>query len=106
MTYYYFFLVFNAAVFSTLPIMLLKEYIKNKKITYILLIIISYIILTYLYYMLFSDKDIALSKIYIFVKILSILIISVYGFFYLKDKITTANIFGTILGLGAIVLLS
>lgn len=93
-----------AAIFSALPPLLVKEYLKepSRKI-FIYLAIISYTVVIAFYVKIFSAEN-ATSN-YSSIKYLSIILVVMFGFFYYSDELSTKQLFGIILGMVAIYLI-
>jgi uncharacterized membrane protein len=92
-----------SAILGTLPIIFIKEYIHSPNIVYIIIIVISYVSLTYTYYKLFQLGN--MSKLYPIAKIISISIVVVTGILLFGDELTPKVIIGLIFTITAILLL-
>jgi uncharacterized membrane protein len=86
-----------ATIASTLTIVFIKEYINKKDTIYLLLTILSEALLIYSYLNIFNIKDV--SNYYSYIKIMSILLVSFYGFLLLNEPITNNKILGLTFGL-------
>jgi hypothetical protein len=86
-----------ATIASTLTVVFIKEYINRKEPVYLLLTILSEALLIYSYLNIFNIKDV--SNYYSYIKIISILLVSFYGFLLLNEPITNSKILGLTLGL-------
>jgi multidrug transporter EmrE-like cation transporter len=99
-------LLLIAAFLSAVPPILLKYYINSGKVnnSMIYLSVIMSILLLIIYIYLFEYYG--TSQMYTVVKILSILMVVVVGFLYLREKITVKNLIGIIFAVVALILLT
>lgn len=93
------------AILSAAPVLLLKKYINDGEHNIILvyLSIIASILIVPVYLYLCRLYDVSI--IYTIIKIASILIVVLIGFYYLKEKLSIIKIIGIILGIIALLLL-
>ena len=92
------------ALLSALPVMCIKKYMNCREIIWIILAILMNSILIYVYYIVFSNNT--SGPIYTIIKILSILMVILFGFFIYNEKLNQYNILGLILSIITIYLLS
>lgn len=95
-----------ATIISVIPIILIKEFLRSGKYIYIGLSVISYLSLLYVYVLLFSQSKKDVSSIYVILQILQILIVMLFGIFFLKEKYNYVKILGIFLGILSISILS
>jgi len=102
MNFYNILLLTIIGVSITIPIPLIKLYTQTKKIRYILLSIVSYLILIYSYIVILDNENIHL---YPFVKIMSFLIIILLDVYMSYDKLSVKSYVGVLFGLFGMYLL-
>lgn len=88
---------------DTIPLPLIKAYVKSNNYLYLIISILLYIILIYTYIKLLLTYNV--SSLYPTLKIFSILVVVGYGILILKEKLHLLNYIGLILGILAIFLL-
>ena len=93
-----------SAITSAIPIPFIKNYTKTKHNLWIILSILSYGLLIYSYMQILHEEDI--SYIYPTLKIASIVIVVSAGVIMFNDKLDIRCIFGLLLGLTSIYILS
>ena len=93
-----------ATIIAILPIILIKKYIMNKQIIYLILSLILYFLLLLSYIKLFETEDV--SSTYTILQILQILIIISAGLLFFNEPITSNKILGIVFGLLSIYLLN
>jgi len=96
--------IITAAILAALPVPFIKNYIATKNYIWIFLSVISYLILIMAYANLFSGQNIV--AVYSLIKILSIIIVTVFGIVLFKNKLTVSLIVGILFGIVSIYLLS
>lgn len=92
-----------AAILEAMPIALLKQYFITKKPLYIVGCLICYPVLVLAYFFILNTSH--LSVVYSLVKIISILIILAYSFWYLGENLSLLEKIGILLAMGAILFL-
>ena len=81
-----------------------KKYISdNNNNIYILLALFTYVVLIFSYIKIFNNTEVSSS--YTLLQILQILIVVIFGLFFLDEKITLYKISGIITGIASIYLL-
>lgn len=94
-----------AAISAALPIPLIKKYTQgNPKHTWIILAFLCYAVLIYSYIIILQDKNITV--VYPIVKVISILIVLLFGIFMFGNGITFEIGLGILFGIISIYLLS
>lgn len=98
------FMCILTAFIEASPITLLKKYFETNNKLWILASLCCYpfLVLCYLYIL----KTKSLSVVYALIKIISILLISSYSFFYLGEKLDFLDKIGIFLAVGAILFLT
>lgn len=102
--YTYWLWIFIASLAAAAPIYLIKKYWQNPDFMYIILIILTYVVLTYAYLMIFKNHDISVA--YAFLKVLSIILVVIIGIFVFKESVQTKTYVGIIFGIIALILLA
>ena len=95
---------FIAAVAAALPIIFIKKYTETKHCCWIIFAILIHFVVLFAYSIILSNKNISI--MYPTLKVLSIICVAVIGVLCFNDKLTIPNIFGIILGIMCIYLLS
>jgi len=95
---------FLAAMAAAAPIPFIKKYTENHDIKWIGASVLSYLVLIYAYSVILSEKNITI--VYPILKVLSVLIVVVAGFFVFNNKIDTQSALGILLGVASIYILS
>lgn len=97
-----------AIVGAIIPVVL-KEY-NNRKLThpdtryiFILIAIVAFTIIIHIYIKIFDDNKVG--PYYALSKILSIIMVTIYGVFFFENFITVKQVIGIILGIITIILL-
>jgi multidrug transporter EmrE-like cation transporter len=91
------------SIIAIIPIFLIKKYILENNLCYILLTLFLYILLTYLYILLFRKNEV--SSNYVILQIIQILMVLVISFVFMSENITVKKIIGVIFGIICIYLL-
>ena len=104
MNVYILFWFFIAAIAAALPIPFIKKYTESKNLLWILLSFISYTFLIYAYSIILKNKNITI--VYPILKVLSVLIVVLAGFFVFSNNLDTKSIIGILLGISSIYILS
>lgn len=101
-----YFVILMAALFSAIPPILAKKYVDNNKKNLLLVIyaILANALVVYFYIYLCSVSNAA--NMYTVVKIVSIIMVFVFGYIFLQEKISKKQLLGIIFGIIAIVLVS
>ena len=94
-------LLLTATLIAIIPVILIKQYIKSKNNIYLAISLILYVLLMLAYIQLFS-KGLEISTIYILLQVLQIIVVSLVGTMYFKEKITLNKVIGTLFGIGSI----
>ena len=97
-------LIILAAIVAAAPISFIKKYTQTKEFYWIILSIISFLILIYIYTIILYNKNIYI--IYAIVKIISIIFVIICGLIIFNYKLNIKKIFGILLGLISIYILS
>jgi multidrug transporter EmrE-like cation transporter len=92
-----------AAIAAALPLPLIKKYNTSNNHIYLIGSAVSYMILILSYVIILRTNN--MITIYPFLKILSIVIVILFGWFVFHENFTTKNVIGIILGLIAMYLL-
>ena len=92
-----------AALTGALNVILVKQYITTKEIKYIPIVLLSGLTTLYSYYKIFNTSDV--SKAYPIVKIISILMVILFGIVMCDEKITFKSSCGIALSIIAMYLL-
>ncbi len=95
---------FLCAIFSALPIVMVKKYLQTNNNGWILFAIFIYMLLVYQYCSILGEQKI--STIYPYIKILSILLVIIFGYFVYDEDITQKKCCGLALGMSSLYLLS
>ena len=93
-----------ATIAAILPVIMIKKYLVNKELRYIALAMIFYAILLISYIHILETAEV--SKIYVVLQILQILIVVAYGIFFIGETLYTEKIIGILFGIVAVYLLS
>lgn len=105
MSTYILFFYLLAAIAAALPIPLIKKYTEgNPKHIWLILALVSYMILIYSYIIILQDKNITV--VYPIVKVISILVVLLFGIFVFGNKISGEIGLGVLFGIISIYLLS
>lgn len=96
--------ILTAAITAALPSILVKKYILTKKMVWIVMAIISYLILITAYTVLLVNNNLAI--IYPLLNAFNVMIVVGTGIIIYNDKIGTCEIIGIILLLVSIYLLA
>ncbi len=104
MELYVIFWIVVGAVISIIPAYFIKKYNITKNYIWLFLSMICYCILMLAYSKLFVSKNIV--TIYQIIKILSVLLATVFGYLFLSYKLTIKTMFGVIFAIMSIYLLS
>ena len=104
MKLYYIIWFLLGTVTSALQIIFIKKYTDTKSLFWVILSILSACIMLLSYAILVVNNDITI--IYPAIKILSIGIVSIIGFFAFNNKISKKSFIGILLGILSIYLLS
>lgn len=101
----YYIAILIAAVLSMLPLFFVKKFVDGgEKYWYCLgLAILCSILLIFTY--VYLCRRHAVSKIYAIIKILSIIMLSIVGYLFLNEVVTTKYVIGIVLGIIALYLL-
>jgi len=92
-----------AALTGALNVILVKLYITTKEIIYIPILLLSGLTTLYSYYKIFNTNEV--STIYPIVKIISILMVILFGIFICNEKLNNKKICGLILSILTLYLL-
>lgn len=101
-----YFMILLAALFSALPPIFAKKYIDDNKKN---LMLVGYAILAnalVVYFYIYLSTVSNAANMYTVVKIVSIIMVFVFGFIFLQEGISKYQILGIIFGIIAIVLIS
>ena len=93
-----------SAITSAIPIPFIKNYTKTNHVMWIILAILSYCLLIYSYTQILHDHNISI--LYPTLKIVSIIIVISAGIIFFNDKLDLRSIFGLLLGVTSIYMLS
>jgi multidrug transporter EmrE-like cation transporter len=93
-----------AAFTSALQIIFIKKYTDTKSLFWVILSILSACIMLLSYVILVVNNNITI--IYPIIKVLSIVFVSIIGFFAFNNKIDTKSFIGILFGIVSIFLLS
>ena len=94
-------LLITATLIAILPVILIKQYIKSKNNLYLAFSLVLYVLLMLSYIQLFS-KGLEISTIYILLQVLQIIVVSLVGTLYFKEKLTLNKGIGTLFGIASI----
>jgi len=97
------FLYLSEIIASSLPIILVKYYLKTDDILWMFIAIMLYTTLIYIYTFALKNKDVTIT--YIIVQIFSIILICLLDMFFLKTVFPMKSVIGIILGLISLILL-
>jgi multidrug transporter EmrE-like cation transporter len=97
-------LVIITAIFATIPIPLIKNYTINRNPVYLILIVMSFTLLIVAYIVDFTDRSITV--IYPIIKIMAIILVVIIGIIIFREEMNAQKIWGIILGLTGVYLLS
>jgi multidrug transporter EmrE-like cation transporter len=92
------------AITAAMPVIFIEFYIKKKNIIWIALAILSYFLLIISYIVILPSNNIII--IYPLLKILSIIIVVLCGFFLFSKKLSIKGLIGILFGIISIYLLS
>jgi len=98
------FLLFIAAVFSALTIILIKYYVKTSKNIVLLGVLMSELFLICSYIKLLQNGNVVTQ--FALIKIIAIFFVTLTGIIFFGSKLTNYNILGLILGIMSIFLLN
>lgn len=104
MDFYLIIWIIIGALAAALPVILVKKYTENKDFTYIVLSLMSFSLLIYVYSIVLNNRSIII--IYPIIKIISILFVVFFGYFFFKNKIDAKISLGVLFGIASIYLLS
>ena len=93
-----------AAVFAALPLPFIKKYTQTHNYNWLIGAICSYIILIYAYSIVLVNNNISI--VYPLLKILSVMLVFLFGIYFFNDRIDIKTAIGIILGMVSIYLLS
>ena len=93
-----------AAIIATFPSIFVKKYIKTTENKFILFAITCYLFLIYMYTRIYKKED--LSRAYVSILTLQILIITFIATLYYKETLTKNKIIGILLAVTSIYFLS
>jgi multidrug transporter EmrE-like cation transporter len=96
--------IFLAAVFGSLPVILIKKYIETKEFILLFLCIGLYVLLIISYYKVFQSFSIIVG--YPIIKVLSDLLVICLGIFMFHETLNIKKYFGLLFALFSIYLLS
>jgi len=99
----YIVVILAAIVSVSFPIMA-QMYADKKNNWYWPIMIILSIILFYMY--IYLCRQYGATRMYTMIKIMAILLVTLVGYFYFQNKITTKNVIGILFGIVALYLLS
>ncbi|BCS82583.1 membrane protein [Cotonvirus japonicus] len=91
------------AIVAAVPLFMIQKYINTNNYIFLLITALLYLILIILYIIILKDHEI--SVIYPLTKILSIIIVVVFGYLFFNNKLCTKQIIGIIIGVIGIYLL-
>lgn len=92
------------AIFSALPIVMVKKYLQTYNQEWLLIAIIIYILVVYQYCYILGDKQ--MSSVYTYIKILSIILVIIFGYILYNEDISNKKCCGIILGVSSLYMLS
>ena len=95
---------FIAGIAAAMPIPFIKRYTETGHFIWILLSGLSYVLLIYAYTIVLSNKNIMI--VYPFLKVLSVLLVILFGYIWFHETLNIKTTIGIILGLASIYLLS
>lgn len=91
-------------IFTTIVVIFIKQYTKDKKIFWLILAMISYGIITWSYTVILSFSDMAV--MYSLIKILNVLLITIIGYAYFGHVLTTRQTLGIVTSMISLFLLA
>lgn len=102
----YLFLIILASILSIAGILAAKLFVKTgeKHWWFIVLAVLLDIVIIFVYIILLKNHK--MGSTYTVIKILSIIIITIIGYFFLKEKVTFKNCVGILFGIVALILLT
>jgi hypothetical protein len=92
-----------AACSAALPVPFTKKYSETENPLWLILSVMSYLVLIYVYLIILKTGNLFIA--YPIIKIVSIIIVVLSGYFYFNTKITFNRLLGLLLGVVAIYLM-
>jgi uncharacterized membrane protein len=104
MDFYLIIWIIIGSLAAAVPVTLVKKYTENKDFTYIILSMVSFGVLVYVYSVILKNRSIII--ICPIIKVISILFVVLFGYFFFKNKIDAKITLGILFGIASIYLLS
>lgn len=95
---------FLCAIFSALPITMVKKYLHSNEYKWLLFAIFIYMLLIYGYCHILEEQNI--STVYPYLKIISIILVIIFGYVVYEEELNKKKCCGIALGLSSLYMLS
>jgi multidrug transporter EmrE-like cation transporter len=92
------------SIFSALPITMVKQYLHSKEKKWLIIALFIYMLLIYGYCHILEEQKI--STVYPYLKIMSIVMVIIFGYIVYEEEVDRKKCCGIFLGLSSLYLLS